>query len=109
LLPPRRFHDLWHTFATPALEAGERLDAVSRALGHTSLATTDDFCAHLTSAMAVNVAGPVGLQRVDVDSPAHRPGPFSDTVAPAHRSIWKVLHLTVAFHTGTSLQVVPKS
>jgi integrase len=34
---------LRHAFATLALEAGEGLDAVSRALGHTSVATTADI------------------------------------------------------------------
>jgi integrase len=60
-LPRRRFHDLRHTFATLALEAGEGLDAVSRALGHTSVATTADIYGHWTPAMQERLA-----QRMDI-------------------------------------------
>ena len=59
-LPRRRFHDLRHTFATLAIEAGEPLEAVSRALGHTRLATTADVYAHWTPAMQDRLA-----QRMD--------------------------------------------
>ena len=59
-LPHRRFHDLRHTFATLALEAGEPLEAVSRALGHASLATTADIYGHWTPAMQDRLA-----QRMD--------------------------------------------
>jgi integrase len=55
-LPRRRFHDLRHTFATLALEAGEGLDAVSRALGHTSVATTADIYGHWTPVMQERLA-----------------------------------------------------
>ncbi|HEX6128816.1 MAG TPA: hypothetical protein VF071_07345 [Candidatus Limnocylindria bacterium] len=39
-----------------ALEAGESIDAVSRALGHTSIATTADIYGHWTPAMAQRLA-----------------------------------------------------
>jgi integrase len=55
-LPQRRFHDLRHTFATLALEAGEGIDAVSRALGHTSIATTANIYGHWTPVMAQQLA-----------------------------------------------------
>ena len=55
-LPQRRFHDLRHTFATLALEAGEDLATVSRALGHTSVATTADVYMHVTPAMQDRLA-----------------------------------------------------
>jgi integrase len=50
-LPRQRFHDLRHAFATLMLEAGEDLTVVSRALGHTTIATTADVYAHVTPAM----------------------------------------------------------
>jgi integrase len=59
-LPRRRFHDLRHTFATLALEAGEGLDAVSRALGHTSVATTADIYGHWAPAMQERLADRMG-------------------------------------------------
>ena len=58
--PKHRFHDLRHTFAIFAIEAGEPQEGVSRALGHASLATTADIHAHWTSAMQERLA-----QRMD--------------------------------------------
>jgi len=55
-LPRRRFHDLRHTFATLALEAGEDLAMVSRALGHASVAITADTYMHVTPAMRDRLA-----------------------------------------------------
>jgi integrase len=55
-LPRRRFRDLRHTFATLALEASKDLSAVSRALGHTSAATTADVYGHWTPEMAERLA-----------------------------------------------------
>ncbi|MDQ3345882.1 MAG: tyrosine-type recombinase/integrase, partial [Chloroflexota bacterium] len=55
-LPRRRFHDLRHTFATLALEAGEDLAMVSRALGHASVAITADTYMHVTPAMRDGLA-----------------------------------------------------
>lgn len=55
-LPRQRFHDLRHAYATLALETGESIDAVSRALGHTSIATTADIYGHWTPAMAQRLA-----------------------------------------------------
>jgi integrase len=42
--------------ATLALEAGESIDAVSRALGHSSIATTADVYGHWTPVMAQRLA-----------------------------------------------------
>ena len=50
-LPRQRFHDLRHCFATLMLEDGEELAVVSKALGHSQLATTAGVYAHLTPAM----------------------------------------------------------
>ncbi len=49
-------HAFRHTVATLALDAGEGLDAVSRALGHTSVATTADIYGHWTPAMQERLA-----------------------------------------------------
>lgn len=55
-LPHRRFHDLRHTFATLAIEAGEDIATVSRALGHSSVAITADTYMHVTPAMRDRLA-----------------------------------------------------
>lgn len=55
-LPQRRFHDLRHTFATLAIEAGEDISVVSRALGHASVAITADVYIHITPAMKDRLA-----------------------------------------------------
>ncbi len=46
-LPRIRFHDLRHTFATHALAAGMPLHALSRYLGHSSIAITDGVYGHM--------------------------------------------------------------
>lgn len=55
-LPQKRFHDLRHTFATLAIEAGEDIAVVSRALGHSSVAITADIYMHVTPAMQDRLA-----------------------------------------------------
>ena len=49
--PAIRFHDLRHTFATLALEAGVSVKQVSAMLGHQSIAITLDLYAHATERM----------------------------------------------------------
>ncbi|MHB8927112.1 MAG: site-specific integrase [Bacillota bacterium] len=46
-LPPIRFHDIRHTFATIALEAGVPLKVVSEMLGHEKISTTGDVYQHV--------------------------------------------------------------
>ncbi|MHB8757113.1 MAG: site-specific integrase [Bacillota bacterium] len=46
-LPPVRFHDIRHTFATVALEAGVPLKVVSEMLGHEKISTTGDIYQHV--------------------------------------------------------------
>jgi integrase len=41
-------HDLRHTFASIALDAGVELKTVSNALGHSTISTTADIYAHVT-------------------------------------------------------------
>jgi integrase len=55
-LPHVRVHDLRHSFASMALEAGVDLKTVSTALGHTTISTTADLYAHVTSSMLKDAA-----------------------------------------------------
>jgi integrase len=50
-LPPIRFHDLRHTYATLALAAGEYPKVLSERLGHASAAFTLDTYAHVIPSM----------------------------------------------------------
>lgn len=50
-LPPIRFHDLRHTHATPALQAGIHPRVVSERLGHATIAITRDTYSHAIPAM----------------------------------------------------------
>jgi integrase len=45
-LPPIRFHDLRHTYATQAYRGGVPIKALSESLGHNSSATTLDYYVH---------------------------------------------------------------
>ncbi|MDQ3612185.1 MAG: site-specific integrase, partial [Actinomycetota bacterium] len=46
-LPPIRFHDLRHTYATLALQAGVSVKVVSTRLGHASIGITLDTYSHV--------------------------------------------------------------
>ena len=46
-LPPMRFHDLRHCYATLMLAAGVPLRVIQASLGHTSIATTAAIYAHV--------------------------------------------------------------
>ena len=50
-LPRLRFHDLRHTSATLALEAGVPVKAVSERLGHSDVAMTLSRYAHVTESV----------------------------------------------------------
>ena len=50
-LPRIRFHDLRHTFATLALQAGVPLKVVSDILGHANISITGDTYSHVNPAM----------------------------------------------------------
>jgi integrase len=50
-LPPIRFHDLRHTFATLSLKAGIQTEVVSRILGHKHVATTQAIYQHAVPAL----------------------------------------------------------
>lgn len=53
---PIRFHDLRHTYATVALEAGEHPKVVSERLGHSSVAITLDTYSHVSQRIASEAA-----------------------------------------------------
>jgi integrase len=50
-LPPIRLHDLRHTWATLALQAGVPVKIVSEILGHASVTITYDTYSHVSPAM----------------------------------------------------------
>ncbi len=59
-LPPIRFHDLRHTFATHALASGVDAKTLSGILGHTNASFTLDTYTHVTTDMQKNAASIVG-------------------------------------------------
>ena len=69
-LPVMRLHDVRHSYATAALAAGERVEVVSRRLGHANVSVTLNIYAHVTTAddeatatrVALQILGPVGIR-----------------------------------------------
>lgn len=59
-LPPIRFHDLRHTFATHALTSGVDAKTLSGILGHTNASFTLDTYTHMTTDMQKKASGIVG-------------------------------------------------
>jgi integrase len=56
LLPRIRLHDLRHTWATLALEAGVPVKIVSERLGHATSAITNDTYSHVSPTMQADAA-----------------------------------------------------
>jgi len=50
-LPPMRFHDLRHTFATLQLNGRQPLKIVSEMMGHSRVAITQDLYTHVSAQM----------------------------------------------------------
>jgi integrase len=80
-LPPIRFHDLRHGWATMALEAGEHPKVVAEQLGHASVRVTLDTYSHVTPGVqreaVTRVAGRFlnpAVSRLLADEPASSPG-----------------------------------
>lgn len=59
---PARVHDLRHTFASWAIQAGVSLPALQRTLGHESITTTVDTYGHLVRADLDPVSAAVGAR-----------------------------------------------
>jgi integrase len=58
-LPPIRLHDVRHTYATVALQAGVPVKVVSERLGHASIAVTLRIYAHVLPGMDRDAANTV--------------------------------------------------
>lgn len=56
MLPAIRLHDLRHTHATLALQAGIHAKVVSERLGHATISITLDTCSHAIPAMQEDAA-----------------------------------------------------
>ena len=54
-LPHIRLHELRHTLATLALQAGVPITDISKQLGHASISTTLDFYSHASNESSENV------------------------------------------------------
>lgn len=64
-LPRIRLHDLRHTHATLALQAGVHPKVVSERLGHSSIAITLDTYSHAIPAMEADAAAKVAALLID--------------------------------------------
>jgi len=80
-LPPIRFHDLRHGWATMALEAGEHPKVGAEQLGHASVRVTLDTYSHVTPGVQRDAVTRVASRFLDppvssllADEPASGPG-----------------------------------
>jgi integrase len=80
-LPPIRFHNLRHGWATMALEAGEHPKVVAEQLGHASVRVTLDTYSHVTPGVQREAVSRVASRFLDpavskllADEPASGPG-----------------------------------
>ena len=79
-LPPVRFHDLRHGWATMALEAGEHPKVVAEQLGHASVRVTLDTYSHVAPGVQREAVTRVAsrflppVSRLLADEPAAAPG-----------------------------------
>ena len=64
-LPPIRFHDLRHGWATMALEAGEHPKGVAEQLGHASVRVTLDTYSHVTPGVQRDAVARVASRFLD--------------------------------------------
>jgi integrase len=64
-LPPIRFHDLRHGWATMALEAGEHPKVVAEQLGHASVRVTLDTYSHVTPGVQRDAVARVASRFLD--------------------------------------------
>ncbi len=80
-LPPIRFHDLRHTFATLQLTAGTNPKIVSEVLGHEEVAITLDRYSHALPTLQVEAMGRLDavLGRSPLDVPDEGPADPSQT------------------------------
>jgi integrase len=67
-LPPIRFHDLRHGWATMALEAGEHPKVVAEQLGHASVRVTLDTYSHVTPGVQRDAVARVASRFLDLSS-----------------------------------------
>jgi len=84
-LPPIRFHDLRHTFATLQLAAGTNPKIVSEVLGHTDVAITLDRYSHALPAMQAEAMG--RLHTILGRSPLDAPDEVS-AATPGDPTLW---------------------
>jgi hypothetical protein len=84
-LPPIRFHDLRHTFATLQLAAGTNPKIVSEVLGHKGVAITLDRYSHAMPTMQAEAMG--RLDAILGRSPLDAPDEVS-AAAPGDPTLW---------------------
>jgi hypothetical protein len=70
-LPKIRLHDLRHTNASLALDAGVTLKVVSERLGHTTTAITADIYTHVSSSVGRSAARTAGTTPADARCSTH--------------------------------------
>lgn len=72
-LPPMRFHDLRHLFASIQLDAGTPLAMVSKLMGHSTVAITADLYSHLMDDAAGRAAEAAAAWLRPAPAPAQEP------------------------------------